>query len=126
MMDLYDVIIDGKELKYVFLPNIEGLREGMEDPMIDPNLFGDSFVNSYFPVLKGTKFGQEGYMIENKDYIFYLLETYNDNCSYLLERNLFKEMFKQHSLYLLKESLKTFSPYSEKAKELLKKLEELE
>lgn len=125
-MDLYDVIINGKELEYVFLPNIEGLREGMEDPMIDPNLFGDSFVNSYFPVLKGTKFGQEGYMIENKDYIFYLLEAYNDNCSYLLERNLFKGMFKQHSLYLLKESLKTFSPYSKEAKELLKKLEELE
>ena len=36
------------------------------------------------------------------------------------------ETFKDHALFLLKESLKTFSPYSEKAKELLNKLEALE
>ena len=36
-----------------------------------------------------------------------------------------KDMFKEHSLFLMKEHCKLFSPYSDKAKELLNKLNEL-
>ena len=50
---------------------------------------------------------------------------YNKKIEYLLNLPLSRDMFKEHSLFLVKEHCKLFSPYSEKAKELLNKLESL-
>ena len=44
---------------------------------------------------------------------------YDERCQIFLDMDITDETFKDHALFLLKESLKTFSPYSEKAKELL-------
>lgn len=51
---------------------------------------------------------------------------YNKKIEYILNLPLSKNLFKEHSLFLLKEHCKLFSPYSDKAKKLLKKLESLD
>ena len=51
--------------------------------------------------------------------------NYERKLSYMLELPLSKEMFQEHSLFLLKEHCKTFSIYSERAILLLEKLEAL-
>ena len=50
---------------------------------------------------------------------------YDKKITLLLNTNLTNDMFTEHSLFLMKEHLKIFSQYSDKAKELLKRLEEL-
>ena len=117
--------------KFNDILNHPSLKELMTNPMVDPNFFADSFANSYFPVLEGTSYEKEGYSFPEEwltiyDCIRKKILKYEENCIYMLERPLTKEMFYDHSLFLIKESLKTFSPYSNKAKELLKKLEQLE
>ena len=44
---------------------------------------------------------------------------------YHIDLSLSKDLFKEHSLFLLKEHCKLFSPYSNKARELLDKLIQL-
>ena len=92
-----------------------------------------------FPVLEGTKYSNRkherngdtwNWFVIQPSWIPFIVEyyiiEYNSRCQYLLDNFMTKDMFKEHSLFLLKESLKTFSPYSDKAKELLKKLESLD
>lgn len=95
----------------------------------------DNGILYFFPVLDGTKYAKGYYTLPPKALLHFVHSrgidwnkscTYNVNCRTLFNRHLTKGMFKQHSLYLLKESLKTFSPYSKEAKELLNKLEALE
>ena len=98
--------------------------------MVDSDFFADSFANSYFPVLEGTPHEKEEYSIPQEWLVIYesfkeKLLKYEENCDYMLKRNLTKDMFHDNSLFLMKESLKTFSSYSEKAKLLLEKLEKL-
>ena len=50
---------------------------------------------------------------------------YNKKIEGILNLPLSKDMFKEHSLFLVKEHCKLFSPYSDKAKELLDKLNQL-
>lgn len=50
---------------------------------------------------------------------------YNKKIEKLLNIPLSKDMFKEHSLFLMKEHCKLFSPYSNKARELLDKLIQL-
>ena len=50
---------------------------------------------------------------------------YNSKIEKLLNMPLSKDMFKEHSLFLMKEHCKLFSPYSNKARELLDKLIQL-
>ncbi len=119
-----------KNEKFKFILNNSPLKESMTNPMVDPNFFADSFANSYFPVLEGTPHEKDGYSFPKDWLILYdclrkKILKYEENCDYMLSRTLKKEMFHDNSLFLIKESLKTFSPYCEKAKELLKKLENL-
>ncbi len=50
---------------------------------------------------------------------------YNKKIEQVLNLPLSKDMFKEHSLFLMKEHCKLFSSYSDKAKELLDKLNQL-
>lgn len=123
-------MLNKEKLRYILSDKIS-LKEQMEDPMIDPNLFADAFANSYFPVLEGTPYEKKDYSIPQEWFVIYenfkkKLLKYEENCDYMLERNLTKEMFHDHSLFLMKESLIVFSPFSEKAKKLLTKLELLD
>ena len=93
--------------------------------------FNDDNIKGGFTVLEGTKYTKEtDWGIIEPSWVpfiaHYDIAEYNSRCQDLLNLPLTKDMFKEHSLFLLKESLKTFSPYSDKAKELLKKLESLE
>ena len=83
-----------------------------------------------FPVLEGTPYAFEDCTISPlwTEYLYnhqWAGIHYDEKCQYIID-NLDNIKFKEHSLFLLKESLKAFSPYSEKAKELLNKLEALE
>lgn len=84
-----------------------------------------------FPVLDGTPYSREDLTISPLwvEYLYNYGQNgvyYDERCQYLIDNFPTRNMFKEHSLFLLKESLKTFSPYSDKAKELLIKLESLE
>lgn len=99
--------------------------------------FTDTDIIYNFPVLKGTKYSdgknnrdghswnwptlKESFLpcLAEGRYIDY----YNNRCEVLLNSTLTKKMFREHSLFLLKESLKVFFPYSANAKKLLEKLE---
>ena len=50
---------------------------------------------------------------------------YNKKIEQILNLPLSKDMFKEHSLFLMKEHCKLFSPYNNKARELLDKLIQL-
>ena len=86
-----------------------------------------------FPVLKGTKYSDgNAITLEIAEALGELSKIeepfeneYNKKLQHLLNLSLSTDLFKEHSLFLLKEHCKLFSPYSDKAKELLKKLEEL-
>jgi len=89
--------------------------------------FDDHLVQVYFPVMKGTKYARESCEIY-PEYLPELIELskekwYTEKLKML--STLTSKDFKEHSLFLLKEHCKLFSPYSEKAMELLKKLETL-
>ena len=86
--------------------------------------FDDHLVQLNFPVLKGTKYARVSCEI-NPKWVSLLGKVvmdgpwYEDKISKLIDLPITKEMFKDHSLFLLKEHLNLFSPYSEKAKHLL-------
>ena len=91
----------------------------------------DHLVNVFFPVPKGTLYSRKNCELI-PEWIPILGRMakediwYDKKISLLLSLTLTNDIFTEHSLFLMKEHLKTFSPYSDKAKELLKKLEELE
>ncbi len=95
-------------------------------------------VSRYFPYPSKYKLYKE-FAIENstniEDFYKQIQNVYNFNCQYVLNNDFFDIFVDMEKVYglgdisceeLIKESLKLFSPYSDKAKELLKKLEELE
>ena len=93
----------------------------------------DDDTQSRFPVLNSTKYANENAIdIEVAKALGELSQIpeptenhYNSKIEKLLNMPLSKDMFREHSLFLMKEHCKLFSPYSEKAIELLKKLETL-
>lgn len=85
-----------------------------------------------FPVLKETKYaGCNSLTAEEAKILGELSKLDESTCNEYEQkiehvlRILSKDIFKEHSLFLMKEHCKLFSPYNDKAKELLKKLEEL-
>ena len=93
----------------------------------------DDDTQAQFPVLNGTKHANENAIdIEVAKALGELSQIpeptenhYNKKIEKLLNMPLSKDMFKEHSLFLLKEHCKLFSPYNNKARELLDKLIQL-
>ena len=93
----------------------------------------DDDTQSRFPVLNSTKYANENAIdIEEAKALGELSQIpeptenhYNSKIEKLLNMPLSKDMFKEHSLFLMKEHCKLFSPYSDKARELLDKLIQL-
>ena len=93
----------------------------------------DDDTQSRFPVLNSTKYANENAIdIEVAKALGELSQIpepsenhYNKKIEKLLNMSLSKDMFKEHSLFLLKEHCKLFSPYNNKARELLDKLIQL-
>ncbi len=96
----------------------------------------DFSIQVYFPVPTGTEYAEEFITLEppaikywGELYDNYLPDDYygyNGKLYDLLKFDFKKEMFKEHSLFLLKAHLKAFAPYHRLAKKLLVKLENLE
>lgn len=94
------------------------------------NIILTDYVILEFPVIEGTPYTNELFTIEQSwaEYLYTYSSdrnTFDRKCQFIIDNMPTKDMFKDHSLFLLKESLKIFSPYSNKAKELLTKLESL-
>lgn len=94
----------------------------------------DNEIIYFFPVLEGTKYSDGFFTLPSKAILHYISSmgidwnsssVFNINCRTILKKDLNKKMFKQHSLYLLKESMKLFYKYSKDANNLLNKLNEL-
>ena len=93
----------------------------------------DDNTQSRCPVLNGTKYANENAISQEEAKALGELSQipeptenhYNSKIEKLLNMSLSKDLFKEHSLFLLKEHCKLFSPYSDKAKKLLNKLNEL-
>lgn len=113
--------------------NIRGFMCYYECFMGDFDVSFDDDIQSRFPVLNSTKYANENAIdIEVAKALGELSQIpepienhYNSKIEKLLNMPLSKDMFKEHSLFLMKEHCKLFSPYSDKAKELLNKLNEL-
>lgn len=113
--------------------NIRGFMCHYECFMGDFDVPFDDDTQSRFPVLNSTKYANENAIdIEVAKALGELSQIpepienhYNSKIEKLLNMPLSKDMFKEHSLFLMKEHCKLFSPYSDKAKELLNKLNEL-
>ena len=93
----------------------------------------DDDTQAQFPVLNSTEYANENAIdIEVAKALGELSQIpeptenhYNSKIEKLLNMPLSKDMFKEHSLFLMKEHCKLFSPYSNKARELLDKLIQL-
>lgn len=93
----------------------------------------DNNTQSRFPVLNSTKYANDNAISQEEVKALGKLSQipepsenhYNKKIEKLLNMPLSKDMFKEHSLFLMKEHCKLFSPYSNKAKELLNKLNKL-
>ena len=93
----------------------------------------DNNTQSRFPVLNSTKYANDNAISQEEVKALGKLSQipepsenhYNKKIEKLLNMSLSKDMFKEHSLFLMKEHCKLFSPYSNKAKELLNKLNKL-
>lgn len=113
--------------------NIPGFMCYYECFMGDFDVPFDDDTQSRFPVLNSTEYANENAInIEIAKALGELSQIpeptenhYNSKIEKLLNMPLSKDMFKEHSLFLMKEHCKLFSPYSDKAKELLNKLNEL-
>ena len=90
-------------------------------------------IQSLLPVLNGTKYTNENTIDSEIAKALGELSQipepsenhYNKKIEQILNLPLSKDMFKDHSLFLMKEHCKLFSPYSDKARELLDKLIQL-
>ena len=93
----------------------------------------DDHIQSQFPVLNSTKYANGNAINSEVAKVLGELSQipepsenhYNKKIEQILNLPLSKDLFREHSLFLMKEHCKLFSPYSEKAIELLKKLETL-
>lgn len=93
----------------------------------------DDHTQTYFPVLNSTEYASENAISQEEARALGELSQipepsenhYNSKLEKLLNMPLSKDMFKEHSLFLMKEHCKLFSPYSDKAKALLEKLNQL-
>ena len=93
----------------------------------------DDNTQSRFPVLNGTKYANENAISQEEAKALGELSQipepsenhYNKKIEQILNLPLSKDMFKEHSLFLMKEHCKLFSSYSNKAKELLNVLNQL-
>lgn len=93
----------------------------------------DDNTQSRFPVLNGTKYANENAISQEEAKALGELSQipeptenhYNSKIEQILNLPLSKDLFKEHSLFLMKEHCKLFSPYSNKARELLDKLIQL-
>ena len=87
-------------------------------------------IQSQLPVLNSTKYANENAIdLEIAKALGELSQIpepsenhYNKKIEQILNLPLSKDMFKEHSLFLMKEHCKLFSPYSNKTRELLDKL----
>lgn len=108
---------------------------------LHPKMFSCSFndnIQVFFPVLKGTPHTAKDSMFLLSTLEVKLLgelsifpnneesNTYEEKIDYMLNLPLTKEMFKGHSLFLLKEHCRQFSQYNKKLDLLMEKLENLE
>ena len=113
--------------------NIPGFMCYYECFMGDFDVPFDDDTQSRFPVLNSTKYANENAIdIEVAKALGELSQIpepsenhYNKKIEQILNLPLSKDMFKEHSLFLMKEHCKLFSPYSNKARELLDKLIQL-
>lgn len=113
--------------------NIRGFMCHYECFMGDFDVPFNDNTQSRFPVLNNTKYANDNAISQEEAKALGELSQipeptenyYNSKIEKLLNMPLFKDMFKEHSLFLMKEHCKLFSPYSDKAKELLNKLNEL-
>lgn len=93
----------------------------------------DDDTQAQFPVLNGTEYANENAISPEEAKALGELSQipepsenhYNKKIEQILNLPLSKDMFKEHSLFLMKEHCKLFSPYSDKARELLDKLIQL-
>ena len=93
----------------------------------------DDDTQAQFPVLNSTEYANENAISPEEAKALGELSQipepsenhYNKKIEKLLNMPLSKDMFKEHSLFLMKEHCKLFSPYSDKARELLDKLIQL-
>ena len=93
----------------------------------------DDDTQAQFPVLNSTEYANENAISPEEAKALGELSLipesfenhYNKKIEQILNLPLSKDLFREHSLFLMKEHCKLFSPYSEKAIELLKKLETL-
>ena len=93
----------------------------------------DDHIQSQFPVLDSTKYANGNAInLEVAKALGELSQIpepyenhYNKKIEQILNLPLSKDMFKEHSLFLMKEHCKLFSSYSNKAKELLNVLNQL-
>ncbi len=103
-----------------------------EGPFKPP--FDESFIVMWFPVLEGTPYTSkkmhvlipmECQMLGELSQIPYGNNRYEYKIEQMINYPLTKDMFKGHSLALLKEHCKLFSPFQKKCDILLEKLEKL-
>ena len=107
----------------------------------DNPCFTDWEITIQFPIPKGTKYTNRKITWKEESWYWpalldinwlpYLadmtfIDYYNERCQHLIDNPPTKDMFKEHSLYFLKESLKVFSPYSKPAKKLLRYLVQMD
>lgn len=113
--------------------NVRGFMCYYECFMGDFDVPFDDNTQSRFPVLNSTKYANGNAInLEVAKALGELSQIpeptenhYNSKIEKLLNMSLSKDLFKEHSLFLLKEHCKLFSPYSNKARELLDKLIQL-
>jgi hypothetical protein len=113
-----------------FMCNYECFMMDFDENIYLP--FNNKIINYLFPVAIGTKYANGNALsldkIEALGRLSQISESsenhYEEKINHVLSV-LSDKIFKEQSLFLLKEHCKLFSPYSEKAKELLKKLESL-
>ncbi len=115
-----------------FMCNYECFMMDFDENVYLP--FDDRTINYLFPVVEGTKYSNGNALsldiAEALGQLSMISEPsenhYENKINRVLDNCLSKELFTEHSLFLMKEHCRFFSSYSKKAKQLLKKLESLD
>ena len=89
----------------------------------------DHVIQLHFPILKGTKYAVTSGEINPKwvPMLGKVIQTtpfYNMKIQELIDLPVTKDIFPEHTLFLMREHLKIFMPYSNEAKELFEILKE--